>query len=224
MTALFKQLNLRPQERRFVVLTAAIIFVVLNVWLVWPHFDDWRQIQRDREKAERTLDSYRKEINRIPVYEAKMKELENAGYNVIPGEQDLNLALTIENQSRAAGPGFTIIRKNNPQKSSLTKTNMFFEEQAVNLDISTGNEELINFLVSLATTNSLIRVQNLTLRPESGNSRLQGQMTLVASYQKNPPVAATAPASRTNPPPKPTAATESPKPLAASQNPAPTKP
>src|SRR4051812_22830112 len=36
----FEQLNLRPHERRVVIVVGVIVFVVLNAWFVWPHFSD----------------------------------------------------------------------------------------------------------------------------------------------------------------------------------------
>ena len=43
MTTLLDRLNLRPQERRLVVMAAAVLFLVLQFWLVWPHFKEWGQ-------------------------------------------------------------------------------------------------------------------------------------------------------------------------------------
>ena len=48
-------MNLRPQERRLVVFVGIVFFVVLNIWLVWPHFGDWTKVSMDRERALRTL-------------------------------------------------------------------------------------------------------------------------------------------------------------------------
>lgn len=186
MSSILNQLNLRPQEKRLLVIVATVVFVVLNIWFVWPLFDDWKQIRAERHKAEQTLALYQREIARIPVYEARLKELESAGSFVIPEEQDLNLALAVDRQAVSSG---LTINRNSPRSSSLN-TNEFFEEKAVEIQVSTGNQELVQFLVNLASTNSLIRVQNLTLRPAAGSTRLDGTITLIASYQKKPPTGA----------------------------------
>ena len=59
MSAAASKLNLRPQERRLIVLVAIVLFVVLNVWLVWPLFGDWGRYQMNQLRARRTLDTYR---------------------------------------------------------------------------------------------------------------------------------------------------------------------
>ena len=45
----------------------------------------------------------------------------------------------------------------------------------------------MDFLYSLGSGNSLIRVRDLTLRPDPPRQQLSGTVKLVASYQKNPP-------------------------------------
>ena len=44
----------------------------------------------------------------------------------------------------------------------------------------------MDFLYSLGSGNSLIRVSDLTLRPDPPRQQLSGTVKLVASYQKNP--------------------------------------
>lgn len=189
MSLFLDKLNLRPQERRLVVLIAIVLFVALNIWLVWPHFNDWQAVQTQREKTNQTLKNYQKEIVRIANYDSKLRELESAGSSVVAEGQELDLLLTVQNQARLTGLRIT---SNDPRpKPSTAKTNQFFEEQTLHIHANTGNDELVNFLVSLASTNSLIRVQDLSLQPATGQTRLESDLTLVASYQKKrlpPPV------------------------------------
>ena len=196
MTGWLEKLNLRPQERRLVVLVGVVVFVVLNIWFVWPHFRDWKIIQLDHEKSKRELVVYQKEIARTPVLETKLKELESAGSNVIPQEQELDLVRTVQGQTLLNN--ITVQQSDPRPKTSNTQTNQFFEEQTLNMRIEAGNEELVNFLVSLASTNSLIRVQDLSLQPAPNGYRLNGNLTLVASYQKKPQVKPATPAAPTN--------------------------
>ena len=214
MSSLISKLNLRPQERRYLVVVAVVVFVVLNIWLVWPRFKDWRQVKGDYEKALAELRKYQKEVAQIPRFESKLKDLENIGSNVIPEEQELDLVRIVQTQTRLSGVSVT--RQDARPKTSTTKTNQFFEEQTLTMGIEARNEELVSFLVSLASTNSLIRVQELGLRPDNpaNPTKLVGSVTLVASYQKSPPVQSAPPAAITN-------ATVSAKPPMASMKAAP---
>ncbi len=213
MSALSK-LNLRPQERRLVVFVAIVLFVVLNIWLVWPHFDDWGRYKMKQLRAQRDYDKYRAEIAKVPGYRVKLAELESAGSSVVLEEQDLDFARHVDNQARLNR--LTVIQSDpRPRVTADTQTNSFFEEQYLTLQVSSGTEELVNFLVSLTSTNSMIRVKDLTLKPDlPAVTKLNSQMTLVASYQRTPPTrktpnaapmaAATTPAARQTQAAKPT--------------------
>ncbi len=185
MISYLDKLNLRPQERRLVVVVALAVFVVLNLWFVWPHFGDWAKAKSARARAETTMKRYQDEIARVPGYEKRLVELESEGGSVVTDEQQLDLLLTVQNQSRKHD--VTVTSYDPRPKTVLTETNRFFEEQTLTIHVNTGNEELVNFLVSLASTNSLIRVRDMRLNPDPTGTRLNGDITLVASYQKKLP-------------------------------------
>jgi len=183
MSAFLNRLNLRPQELRLVVIVFAIVFVVLNVWLVVPHFDDWGKAKKRLAKAKATLVLYQREIDpkRLGEYRKKLRELEGAGSTVATDERSFDLARIIQNQASASG---VTITRENPGTVTSGKTNEFFEERARVIDVSTGEKELVDFLVALGSTNSMIRVKSMNLKPDQTQMRLMGGITLVASYQK----------------------------------------
>ena len=186
MSSALAKLNLRPQERRLVVFVAIVVFVVLNIWFVWPHFGDWTTINIKQERAERTLRNYETEIQKTKGYQVKLRELESAGSSVVPEEQELDLVRVVDTQARING--LYLIALDTHAKQSTTETNRFFEEQYVTLHATSDNEQLINFLISLTSTNSLIRVKDMTLKPaDMAATRLDEQLTLVASYQRKTP-------------------------------------
>lgn len=201
MNNLLDKLNLRPQEKRLIVVVASITFVVLNVWLVWPHFKDWRLVGLELDKAQETLRVYEKETARTGDYETRLRVLEGSGPNVIPEEQDLDLVRTVQSQTIASG--LRVSRSDPKPKTSNSRTNQFFEEQTLSLRFEAGNEELVKFLVNLASTNSLIRVQDLDVHPDRGGFTLSGNITLIASYQKNQPLAPAESGTATNGPAAP---------------------
>jgi Tfp pilus assembly protein PilO len=68
----------------------------------------------------------------------------------------------------------------------MTKTNEFFVEQSQNISVTATDEQLVNFLYKLGSGASMIRVRDLELQPDSARTRLNANIQLVASYQKNP--------------------------------------
>jgi Tfp pilus assembly protein PilO len=187
MTGPLERLNLRPQERRLVVAVAVVFFVVLNLWFVRPHLHDWSQANADLEKAKATLATFERETKpaKIAENQTRLKELEGQGSAVAPSEQSLDLIRSI--QTQAAQSGVAINANTEVQTSTSARTNAFFEEKARLINVVTGEKELVDFLVSLASTNSMIRVRSMNLRPDSSQMRLQGTITLVASYQRSQP-------------------------------------
>ncbi len=190
MSSATSQLNLSPQERRLVAGVGLVVFIILNIWLVWPRFSDWKKIQSDQEKAERTLARYQTEVGRVNLYQARLRDLESQGSRVVPENQELDLANTVLN---FAQENHVTVTRSEPVSRLITaQTNQFFEEQGFTVSVTSTTEELVSFLVSLTSTNSLIRVWDMTLSPDppQAPTRIAGKVTLIASYQKQPPVKA----------------------------------
>src|SRR5208282_1928997 len=63
MNSFLDQLNLTPQERRIVVAIAVVVFVVLNLLLVWPHFSDLARVRKQLNDTRKTMMDWNKEIS-----------------------------------------------------------------------------------------------------------------------------------------------------------------
>ena len=207
MTNLFDKLNLNAQERRLVVITGIVVFALLNWFFVFPEFGEYGKYDQRIKDAAAKLKSYQDEIARRPAYDKEMKELKSQGSQIATEEAALRLSQEINSQ--AALSGVTITGMTPLQRQAATgKTNAFFEEAAVTININTGEKELINFLYSLADKELLVRAKAMTISPDPSRQRLQGQITLVKSYQRRPPPKAAATAATAKPAPaaaKPTA-------------------
>jgi Tfp pilus assembly protein PilO len=192
MIKFLDKLNLRPQEKRLVVLSLAALFVVLNLWLVWPHFGDARRIRRDLEQAEQTLKIYGDELARTNGYQLRLQALKSTGADVLPEDRANTLMSTIQNyilQNGVSSGGLSLV-----PRTTRGRTNEFFEEQALTLRLNpTGPEELVNFLVAVAGSELVIRVKELDLRRDPSETKLIGQMRLVASFEKKTPAKSATP-------------------------------
>lgn len=177
-------LNLRPQEKRLLVVGLALAVVVLSALWVWPRLGEWRKAREALDKSRKTLQSYEAEIARIPTYEARLAELEGQGSAVLQEEQALQLLRTVQLQAQQHNVTITSTRAGLP--GPTTSTNAFFDEQTVQIGVNTGEKELVQFLLALGSGGSLIRVRDMDLRPDPPRFRLNGTITLVASYQKKP--------------------------------------
>jgi hypothetical protein len=170
--------NLRPFERRVVVGVGILLFIVLNVWFVIPHFSDWGNTQAEMAEAREKLVKYETEINQMPTIERQVQAMQSEALEVASEDQAMHFSSAI--QSQAAQSHVQII-----QTSKISeRTNQFFLERSQLLSVQSGESELVDFLYNLGAGNSLIRVRDLSLRPDPPRQQLQANLRLVASYQK----------------------------------------
>src|SRR5215213_801913 len=141
--SIFDKLNLRPQERRLVVIVGLIIFVLLNMWFVWPYFDDWGTVKNELARNRTTLERYKREIEQKPKYEARQRDLQATGSEML--NNDLELQRVVQRQAAAAG--VQLGGQNFVKTGTLGRTNQFFQEVSLNVQINSGGKEIVDFLV-----------------------------------------------------------------------------
>lgn len=198
--------RLNPSERRFVVGVGLLFFLVINIFWVWPHFSDWGNLRGRLDKARSTLGRYESAIQSKPKTETEIKKLASEGSYVPPEDQSIQFLRTIQAQAAQSGVGFQ------GSSRAFTSTNQFFLEQAQTITVIAEENQLVDFLYNLGSGNSLIRVREISVRPDPSRQRLNANITLVASYQKStkaPAARAAAPAARP-PSPSPTKPLSSP--------------
>jgi Tfp pilus assembly protein PilO len=181
MKSFFDKLNLRPQERRLVVIVVLVIFVLLNMWFVWPYFDDWGRVQGEIQQSRATLSRYQDEIAKRPKYEGRQRELETTGSEMLATETDLQRII----ESQAAGSGVQLGGRT-PVRGQGVKTNQFFQEGGLSINFTSGHKEVVDFLVGIAAQNAMIRVRDMNLRPDATQTRLGGSMTFIGNFQQRP--------------------------------------
>jgi len=181
MTNPLDRLNLRPFEKRLVVGVAAVLFIVLNAWFVFPHFSDLAQAQKQRDDALEKLKRWQVEINQEPNYRKQIRELESESQAVPTEDQAIQFSRAIQMQQAQSGVNITSTSK------QTVRTNQFFLELTQQISVESGEAQLVDFLYNLGSGTSLIRVRDLALHPNPPRLALSGNVKLVASYQKNSP-------------------------------------
>ncbi len=173
--------RLSPLERRFVVGVVVVVFVVLNLWWVQPHFGDWARMQLRRGKAQDTLKKYTAVTNGTPALQKEVAKLESESAPVPPEDQTRDFALTIQSVAEKNH----VIMNGSPR--SATRTNQFFIELTQVIPVQANEKNLVSFLYELGTGASMARARDFSLGPDPPRYLLNGNITLVASYQLNPP-------------------------------------
>ena len=176
--------HLRPMERRLAVGVIVVVIVVLNAWLIWPHFSDWGNLQNRLRNARTKLALYQTTIAQSTNYDGKVKVLKGGGDYVAPDDQAINFMRTIQSQAAASG-----INGVNYSSRATMVTNDFFVEQLQNITLSATEDQLVDFLYKLGSGSSMVRVMDLELQPDNPRQHLNANIRLVASYQKSPPPA-----------------------------------
>ncbi len=178
--------QLRPMERRLVIGVGVILLLVVNWVMVWPHFADWGSLTHRYEDAQRKLKLYQTAVAQKPELEKSVKNFESEGEFVALEDQAINFMRTIQSQASASGFGIQNYSR------SMMRTNQFFVEQIQNISVSATEPQLVDFLYKIGSGSSMIRVRDLELQPDQPHMRLNANIRLVASYQKNPKSAAPA--------------------------------
>jgi hypothetical protein len=215
--------QLKPNERRVVVIIGVVLFVLLNAWFVWPHFGDFHRDVARIHATESKMASYRELIAHKREYQNKIRFLqEGGGTSVLPEDQAIDLmrfydSRAIDNQ---------VLVQNN--SGVRTHTNQFFSEQELTLNVLAREKGLVGFLYSLGSGSSMVRVRNMSMRPDNNHYQINASVTIVASYQKNQPAASSAASSvkvvaaaKPAPAPPPGPKAPSPKPVGPIPAPAP---
>lgn len=183
MMRFLDKLNLRPGERRLVVLVAFTVFVVINLIFVWPHFGDLALASVKLEKARLDLMKYERKVQQTDLYKSRLVEYEKDNPEVPQEDQGVQFQRAIQQQAAASGVNVTTFSRATPKTNSI-----FFLEQLQTISVQTTDTNLVEFLYSLGAGQSLIRVRELSLRPDQPRYNLGGNITLVASYQRKLPV------------------------------------
>jgi Tfp pilus assembly protein PilO len=187
--------HLRPMERRLVIGVGVILFLVVNAWLVWPHFSDWDDLSQRQNTARVKLSLYQDAVERIPKLEAQVGNFESVGEFVALEDQSIDMMRSIQSQASSCGVGIQ-----NYSRLTTRTNDAFFVEQVQNISVIATEDQLVNFLYRLGSGASMIRVRDLELQPDAEHYHLTANIRLVASYQKNALPAATKPAVAATPP------------------------
>ena len=181
MIKILDKLNVRPEERRSVIIFLMCTLVVGNlVWLsMGPELLTLRS-QLDKDKAE---------LEREKMVQADYKEFKLKVEELTPkdglstSEQAAKAGLLDTLNREATGNGITLTR--NVLARSGTRKDNPFEEHKRDVTFETGLINLVEFLRGIALKeDSMIRVSHYTINPTGDHKRLRVKMTFVASYPK----------------------------------------
>jgi hypothetical protein len=182
-----------------------MLFVVVNIWVVLPHFADWGKTKGRLNKAQKTLNEFQNEIGQMGALQRKMASLPTEKTELPSEDQAAQFQHEVQNQAIESKVELTGLQK------LTSRTNQFFLELTLNISVLSGEAELVDFLYKLGAGNSLIRVRDLALHTDMARQRLNANVKLVASYKKSAPSRATSsptpdrtaqPATPASPPPR----------------------
>jgi len=177
--------QLRPFEKRVVVGVAALFFIVMNFWFVFPHFSDWGNLQSRMATAQAKLVKYQTVIDKKDAYEKMVRTFQGAGLEVPREDQGNQFSRAVLLQ---AGQSGVLVPNTGKMQAN---TNQFFLELSQSIGVQSGESQLVDFLYRLGTNDaSQIRVRDMTLHPDPPRQQLQANVKLIASYQKAAPKAA----------------------------------
>jgi hypothetical protein len=184
--------RLSPVERFFIASAIICVFMVIQIVFVFPKFGKLKGIERRNRDAKTKLNLYEREIAQTDFYRTNIAILEGDGASVPLEDQGVSFLQAIQSEAVKSG---VIIQANNRLPES---TNQFFKELSQSITTLSEESQLVDFLYNLGNNSSQTRVRAISIRPDPSRTKLNATITLVASFQKKPPV-------RTSPAPAPAA-------------------
>jgi hypothetical protein len=185
MEGIFDKLGLRPAERRLLVGVAVLLFIVFNVYFIWPQFKEWGKLKGDIAALTLTRTTYEQERDKLPEYQQKEAELRGRSPAVPASGIGSQLVKEVQNQASQLGKQFAYIKQIDGAQTERSK---FFEEKIVNVRFSSWTDtNVLKLLISLGEGSSVIRIRDLSIKPDPSRMKLTGNATMVASYQKADP-------------------------------------
>jgi len=189
MSSSLDSLNLRPQEKRILVVIAVVVFVVLNLVLVVPRFKEYGKIQEQLKAARLNIDKFNKFIysdtNAGGLKDQLIKLSKQPGGEV--STKEIQLESTVTTEARANGIFVQTAQNVAPQVmlGSSGQSDKFFARQSVRINVQATEDALVKFLYDIGNDPAMIRVWELQLNPLDNNRfKLTGFITLTADYQK----------------------------------------
>ena len=180
--------QLKPGERRGVAIIGLVVFIILNYFLVYPKFFEWSRNTNRMQVARTKLATFKQEAAHDPEYKRKIGQLQASDSAVPPEDQAFQFESTY--RDRATENGVPILSNGRLQ----TRTNDdYFMEASMSITVQAPEKNLVEFLYSLGQNNSLMRVRDMSLRPDQNRYQLAATITIVANYQKKPPARQTKP-------------------------------
>jgi hypothetical protein len=182
MSNWFDKLNLRPGERRLLVIVGIALFVVLNWLFIRPRFGSVGRLQGELATARTTRERYQAQIAKTKDYEKRIRELELQGQTVPSADMGIEFQKTVQRQAAASSLAILTTDARGADRSGSAAE--FFDEQVLRVTANGNDKALVDFLYKIGTGDSLIRVRELSLNPDPSGMKLNSVITLVASYQR----------------------------------------
>lgn len=182
-------LNLRPQEKRIIMVILVVVFVVLNLVLVFPHFKDYAKIQKDLAATRLNIANYSafiaKDLDAVGGMKRQVQILEKQQDSAVPFKE-IQLMQTITAQARASGIFIQSSSDVRPQRiGPENQSDKFFESQSTRIVVQATEDALVKFLYDVGNDPAMIRVRDLNMNPLDNNRyKLNASLTLTADYQK----------------------------------------
>lgn len=189
MSSALDSLNLRPQEKRVIVVIAAVVFVVLNLVLVFPRFKEYGKIEAELKKTRQTIATNNaiiaKDNDPVHGWKKQLEDLEKqqggvATFNEIALQETVTAQARVNNVFIQTVSPVSFLRL-----GTASQSDKFFESESIRIVVQSPESNLVKFLYNVGNDPAMIRVWSLELNALDNNRyKLNAVITLTADYQK----------------------------------------
>jgi hypothetical protein len=192
MSAFVDSLNLRPQEKRLIVVVGVVAFVVLDLLFVQPHFSDYARMKYQLAQTLSSNQTFAAKIaldnNPNTGYKRQLEQLRKGNGDTTGAAFTgaIQLQTTVARKAQEAKVNVSEYTPVSVAHLGTNVASQFFESQSIRISVEGREEDLVNFLYNVGNDPAMIRVRELDFKPvEPNRYQLRGQITLTADYRKS---------------------------------------
>lgn len=183
MISFLDKLNVRPEERRYVLAGIILVFLLIaSLWVVMSAKGQYALLSKKLREITEKTEMWQKVAKNLDQFSQKVEGLKGNAEALGSMEKASEMFQTVRRRATESGLEVTGTQFDTRQRKEDEE---FFDQLKMKIDFVSGNRELVLFLDKLTDEMARVRVQDMDLQPDGRDrKRLRGNIKILANYAR----------------------------------------